>query len=147
MQELLLNKLYAEIPITRHMGFRVEKADNQEVIIFAPLEPNINHKATVFGGALASALLLSAWCLTENRLKEWGIKGHVVVMKSQIEYLLPVENDFRAICSLTNEKEWETFRNTLERKKKARIRLEGSVNTNGTVAVKFQGLFVALKDN
>ena len=147
MQQMLLDRLRKEIPITSHMGIEVVRADNEEVSLSALLKPNINHNGTVFGGSLASVLLLSGWCLTEIRLKEWSLKGHVVVMKTELKYLHPVEGDFIATCSLHDEGEWQVFRQALESKKKARIRLEGSILYQKVAAVRFEGIYVAMLEN
>lgn len=147
MKDLLQSRLYAEIPITRQMGLKVVKADSREVTITAPLEPNINHKATAFGGTIASALLLSGWGLAEVRLRAWGLRAHVVVMKTEIEYLLPVEGDFSATCSLEDEQVWEDFYHRLTRKNKARLKLEGTVHIKGEIAARFSALYVAMMEN
>lgn len=146
MKEFLQHKMYTEIPITRQMGLKIVSAGDKEILISAPLEPNINHNATVFGGTIASALLLSGWALTESRLKKWGISAHVVVMKTEIEYLLPVEGEFTAGCFLEDERVWQEFQYKLLRKGKARIRLEGAVRVDGEVAARFTGQYVALME-
>lgn len=146
MKRYLQDRLYGEIPISKQMGFTVAEATLREVSIQAPLAPNINHNATVFGGTLASALLLCGWGLTELRLREWRLQGHVVVMKTEIEYLRPVESDFKATCFLDDEKQWEAFKQVLEHKKKARIQLEGFIGKNDAVQVKLKGLYAALLD-
>lgn len=143
MHRFLQERLDNDIPISKHIGLKVVKASPNQVAVSAPLAPNVNHKATVFGGTLASALLLSGWCLAEVRLGEWGLKGHIVVMKTEIDYLRPVSQDFLAVCTLDDESKWEEFRGVLERRKKARIWLEGSVSIEDVVAVKMQGLYVA----
>ena len=145
MYRLMQDRLNKEIPISRQMGLKVEKANITEVVVSAPIAPNVNHQGTVFGGALASALLVSGWCLAEIRLREWGHQGHIVVMKSEIDYLCPVDSDFLATCRLNDEKKWEEFRRVLEQRKKARIWLESTIlNKEGNPAVKLNGLFVAL---
>ena len=139
----LQNRLYRDIPISKQMRIKVVKANTHQVVVSVPLAPNVNHQATVFGGTLASALLLSGWCLAEVRLGEWGLKGHIVVMKTEIDYLRPVAADFLAVCTLDDETVWENFRKDLENRKKARIWIEGSVSTEDGVAVKMKGLYAA----
>jgi thioesterase domain-containing protein len=144
MQQWLQNRLNNEIPISKHMELTVITANSQEVSVAAPLAPNINHQATVFGGTLASALLLSGWGLAEIRLHEWGHQGHIVIMKTELDYQRPVNGDFIATCRLDEENKWEDFRKVLERRKKARIWLEGLIrNDEGAPAVKLNGLYVA----
>ncbi|MGE3318012.1 MAG: YiiD C-terminal domain-containing protein [Candidatus Berkiella sp.] len=44
--------LSEHIPITQALGIKVELLSDNEVIVSAPLDHNINHKKTVFGGSL-----------------------------------------------------------------------------------------------
>ena len=43
--------LHDHIPLSAAMGAGVSQADTEIVRLSAPLEPNLNHRATAFGGS------------------------------------------------------------------------------------------------
>lgn len=55
MQEVL----HGKIPITRVMGVRVEGYDERRLVLSAPLDTNVNHLGTAFGGSLNALAVLS----------------------------------------------------------------------------------------
>jgi len=52
--------LHQHIPLSQAMQFTVVEASLQQVVLTAPLAPNINHRETVFGGS-ASAVAVFFW--------------------------------------------------------------------------------------
>jgi thioesterase domain-containing protein len=135
--------LHEHIPLSYAMGVKVEKATPHEVILWAPLTPNINHKQTAFGGSLHSIATLACWTyLYVNLLKE---NVQIVIRKSDTEYLAPVEGDFKALCQIPSQEEWDTFLKMLHSKKKGRITLHSKIYFNNRLCVDYSGVFVALK--
>ena len=61
--EQLQIDLHREIPITRHMGITLVDYDDRRLTISAPLDKNINHRDTAFGGSLNTLATLAGWCL------------------------------------------------------------------------------------
>jgi putative thioesterase YiiD len=59
IQELL----HSKIPITRAMGVKVEDYDGRRLILSAPLDANVNHLGTAFGGSLNALAVLSGYGL------------------------------------------------------------------------------------
>ena len=55
--------LHAHIPLSLAMGVKVLSSSREAVRLSAPLAPNINHRATVFGGSASAVALLAAWAL------------------------------------------------------------------------------------
>jgi thioesterase domain-containing protein len=55
--------LYSEIPLTKAIGIEVCEFTGLSLTLKAPLEKNINHKCTAFGGSLYSVAVLSGWGL------------------------------------------------------------------------------------
>ena len=56
--------LHGRIPISAAMGVRVLAASPESVVLSAPIEPNVNHRETVFGGSAAAVATLAAWTVT-----------------------------------------------------------------------------------
>lgn len=119
--------LHRHIPLTKAMRVRVVAAEERRVVLAAPLEPNINHRDTVFGGSASALATLSAWSLLHVRLSAAGIRSRLVIHRNTMEYRRPIMGEFTARASLSDEHEWRQFVQTLRRRGKARIRVSSVV--------------------
>jgi len=138
----LQDVLHHEIPLSRDIGIRVVDYDGKSLSLKAPLDRNINHKATAFGGSLYSVAVLSGWGLLYLLLKERGLQGHIVIHESQVKYHRPVEGDIVAIAMLDEPAILERFVKIYRRNGKARIHLDAEVQFEGELAVEFHGQYV-----
>jgi len=135
--------LHAEIPLTRAMGVRVVRADQNGLVIGAALAPNLNHKKTAFGGSLNSLATLACWGLIQLLVRDRGRAITVVIQESSVQFLKPVMRDFEAICPLPSDPVIERFLHILERKGRARLALDSAIHADGEIALRFRGQFVA----
>src|SRR5215470_12459711 len=94
--------LHANIPLSAAMGVRVKVATPDEVLLAAPLAPNINHHQTVFGGSGAVLATLAAWTLLHLRVQHDRLAAQLVIQRSSMEYDRPIEGDFEALCRFTD---------------------------------------------
>lgn len=145
MEKQLEAYLHAHIPISKSMGITVEPSSLQKVILAAPFENNINHKKTVFGGSLHAVATLACWSLLHLNLKDLHDHIQIVITKSHIEYLAPVEGDFKAICHMPEPDKWQYFLKTLQRKGKARIQLSAQIHYNNKLSVDYQAQFAVIQ--
>jgi thioesterase domain-containing protein len=137
--------LHEKIPLTQAMGIRVIETGPRQLILEAPLAPNVNHLGSVFGGALHTLPTLACYAALWTLLVENGVDGHVVVKSSQANYRQPVRGTFRATCLRPSPEIAAHFINDLRRFKKARLELESVIaGSNGHAAVEFRGSFVAV---
>ena len=136
--------LYEQIPLSEAMEVRVVEIRNNLVILAAPLQPNINHRSTVFGGSASALAILSAWTLINFRLQSKGIKTKLVIQKNTMSYDKPITSDFEAVCYLNESETWARFIKILQRKKKSRITVNSFLQCNGQRVGEFTGVFVAL---
>lgn len=143
-KENLENYLHTFIPISKAIGIRVELASVQEVILYASFSNNINHKKTVFGGSLHAVATLACWSLLHLNLASFNPLD-LVISHSDVDYLLPVKSDFKAHCRLPENVVWQRFITMLQHKGKSRIKLQSQIFQNEKLAVKYQGIFAALK--
>ena len=88
--------LHEHIPISRAMGIGVVEAGVGRVALRAPLEPNVNHRSTVFGGSCASVAILAAWTLVHLRVQATGTAARVVIQRGATDYRLPIRGTFVA---------------------------------------------------
>src|SRR5215469_9465464 len=146
MDELLLELqqvLNHEIPLSRHLGLRVEHYDAGDGLsLWAPISPNLNHKSTAFAGSLNAVLTLSGWSLVWLLLKQWGMSGTVVIQESTCHYHLPVHDDFVARCRMPPLQDLERFQAQLRSRGKGRVELEVEIYQGDRKAVAFCGRYV-----
>lgn len=136
--------LHTHIPVTRAMKVAVRDISPAGVRLTAPLEPNINHRNTVFGGSLATVAILSAWTLIHVRLREAAIPSRIVIQRSSVDYLLPLHGEFEAFCPTPEPERWQRFIAGLTRRKRARIVLHAEMFGEGELAGRFEGAYVAM---
>jgi thioesterase domain-containing protein len=139
IQELL----HSKIPITRAMGVTVEDYDGERLVLRAPLEANVNHLGTAFGGSLNALSVLSCYGLLWLELQDTDC--HIVVRDSSISYERPVSGDLRATCVRPDAEVMEAFIRTFRQIGKARVSLSASIESHGVIAVRFNGTFVAMR--
>lgn len=134
---------YSKIPITRAMGVKVEDYDGERLILSAPLEANVNHLGTAFGGSIHALAVLSGYGLLWLELHD--TECHIVIRSSAISYERPVTDDLRATCFRPEAEALEECKKTFHQKGKARIALTATIESEGKTAVRFEGTFVALR--
>jgi thioesterase domain-containing protein len=140
--------LHHDIPLTRDMGLKVLGWQGQQLRLHLPLEANINHKSTMFGGSLYCGAVLAGWGWLYLRLREEGIEGgHIVIQEGKISYPLPVTSDASAICDAPSIAVWKKFLAIYQRYGRARLTLHSHiVNANSEEeAVRFTGQYVLHK--
>jgi thioesterase domain-containing protein len=137
----LQQTLHHEIPLSREMGISVVSYSGDQLIFAAPLKPNINHKATAFGGSLYSLAVLCGWGMVHLKLAEANLHRHIVIQEAEIRYLLPVAEDMQAECYLDAEV-LQRFFATLKKHGRARLALKVAIRHEGNLAVEFSGQYV-----
>ncbi len=126
------------------MALRVLACDREGATLAAPLQPNINHRATVFGGSLSAVAILSGWTWLHYAAEGAGLKCRLVIQRNAMEYLAPIAGDFEARCRGLAPDEFEKFARQFRRAGKARVTLAADVFFHGQVCAQFHGDYVAL---
>lgn len=144
-KETAQDYLHSEIPITRQMGIKVERLTTNEVTLKAPIELNVNHRRSAFGGSVDS-LFLTAGMLYVRLMTE-HIKPVPVIVgsKSQTSFQRPITRDFSAKLTIPSKKEVDKFLDAYERFGKARITLEAVIENEGKMYAAFKGDYVVTK--
>jgi thioesterase domain-containing protein len=142
--EEIQHYLYTHIPITRHMEVHVLHYDGETIRLTAPLRPNINHRNTVFGGSIATLGILANWTLLHLRLEETGQPFRLVIQKSMVDFIEPIDDDFEVEASLPNTEEWERFWKILTRKKKSRLITRSVLKLRQKTVAVHEGAYVAI---
>jgi thioesterase domain-containing protein len=139
IQELL----HSKIPITRAMGVWVEDYDGERLTLSAPLDLNVNHLGTAFGGSLNALAVLCGYGLLWLELQD--TECHIVIRESSVSYERPVRGDLRAVCVRPEAEALAQFKHAFHQKGRARISLAVTIEDQGTTAVRFRGMFVAMR--
>lgn len=140
----LQNYLYEKMPQVKSMEVEVESMSPLHLTVSAPLEPNINHRDSVFGGSASSIAILAAWAFLHQKLVAEGISTTLVIQKNTMSYDVPITGRFLATAELNGKAEWEKFITMLKRRGKSRINISSQLEFAGKNAGKFQGTFVAV---
>lgn len=136
--------LHEHIPISNHMGIQVVRADLECVTLSAPLEPNINHRSTVFGGSCASVAMLAAWSLVLLRVRDAGRDARIVIQRGSMDYLAPIDGAFGATSKSPEEAVWTRFMRSLDRGRPARVELTADVESAAGLVAKMAASYAAI---
>ena len=126
------------------MGLKVMEASASKVVLSAPIEPNHNHKQTAFGGSLYSLAVLAGWSLLWIRLKEAGLQGHVVIASTDVQYLKPVKEDFRATAE-ADDHAMELALKIYRSKGRAKVIVTSHIGAEGDPGLRFVGTYALVK--
>ncbi len=136
--------LHEHIPLSLAMQVSVLEATPEQVILGAPLAPNINHRETVFGGSASALTILSAWTLLHTKITASGFKCTLVIQRNTMSYDKAVTGSFSAKATAPSAEAWQSFTRMLQRKGLARICISSVLMQEGSAAGHFEGDFVAL---
>ena len=139
----LAQYIHEHIPLSKALGVSVVAIEDDAVTLQAPLEPNLNHQQTVFGGSASALAILASWSLLHVRLHGQGIADRLVIQRNSMEYQYPILGQFTARSMLESPAGWQPFTATLARRGKARITVLAVLEHMGRVACSFSGQFVA----
>lgn len=134
------------IPLIRSLDAKVVSYVGQTLEIALPLEPNINHKHTAFGGSLYCGAVLSAWGLLYLKLLEAKEEGVIVIFDGRMHYHKPVTTHFISTCQQYDTVAWGRFLKVYQRMGISRITLNADIVCDGDVCARFTGEFVVQKE-
>ncbi len=136
--------LQEHIPLCRAMAVRVERVAADEVVLAAPLAPNLNHRGTAFGGSVAALAVLAGWSWLAGRFAGRAPPPRLVIQQQTVRYLEPVAAEFSATCRAPAGDAWRRFLRVLDARGRGRSELEAEVRCGGRLAAQFTGHYVAV---
>lgn len=139
----LSERIQRAIPLTQHLGFELLSFADQQLVLRAPLSPNINDKGTFFAGSQSALLTLAGWGLTTLLAEHDGSQQDVVAVTSTVTFRLPLYDDIH-IHAVADSQEIDTFQQTLAQKHRAKLRvLAQGTDAKGNVVCEYEGLYLA----
>ena len=139
--------LKSHFPLARALNIQVLEAEPSRVEIVAPLAANQNHMQTAFGGSLSAILILACYGWAFRALRVEGLRGHVILKRSEIDFVKPLKSDIFATCESPAAQELRRFLDQLGRKGKSRIQLTSYVSSPSGEHCRLHGEFVAVLDH
>ena len=140
----LADYLRDRIPLTRAMAVEVRAASIDGVEIYAPLEPNINHRDTVFGGSASAVAILAAWSALHVRMRAAGLDVRLVIRRNTMSYDRPITTGFTATAAAPAGEAWTKLVATIERGRPARVNVGAQLFREGQLVGELDGEFAVL---
>jgi len=120
------HRIREAIPLAASMQLEAVEVSPEKVILKAPFGPNRNNHGTVFGGSIATLMLLTGWALLQPRMEEEVQGSLAVIARSDVSYRVPVEGDVYARTHPLNTPDLARFMAELREKGKAVIKVKVS---------------------
>ncbi len=139
--------IHEHIPITASLGATVDFYDGETVVVSAPLEPNLNHRNTAFGGSISTLAILSGWVLLYLKLKAGNIDSRLVIQNSSTDFLEPISDSFTSTSSLPSDSDWKRFIQIFKRHGRARIKINSKIESSSGIGGNHVGTYVAIAIN
>lgn len=136
--------LSRHLPLTAAMGVKVECACADCVDLRVPLQPNLNHELTAFGGSISTVGILAGWGWLWTQLHTRDPMPRLIIGHSTTRYIRPIDTDFEARCSHPGGAAFEQFEQTFAASGKARLALRSEVTVSGKIAAVHDGIYVAI---
>lgn len=138
--------LKKHIPFSQSLDFEVLAYDEQTIRIKAPLQPNLNHQFTAFGGSVCTLAILASWALLNFAMREVVNPTQLVIQSSDMKFLKPIKGEFEAISSLPSSNKYYYFLESIQKHKKGRITLQAEVRADGILSATHEGTYVGFAD-
>jgi len=136
--------LHERIPLSRAMAVEVRVATTDGVELYAPLEPNINHRDTVFGGSASAVAILAAWCALYVRMRAEGRAGRIVIRRNKMSYERPIIGGFTATAAPPDDAAWSKLVAALAKGRPARVHVNAALECQGERVGALEGEFVVM---
>lgn len=136
--------LHDRIPLARAMEIEVRAATLDGVEIHAPLEPNINHRDTVFGGSASAVAILTAWSALYVRMRAEGRAGRLVIRRNRMSYERPIVAGFTATAAPPGDAAWAKVVAALGKGRPARVHMSVTLECQGEAVGRLEGEFVVM---
>lgn len=134
MSHQIQEEILQNIPLSRAMGFQIQKLSRQEILVTAPIQPNINVHGTGFAGSIYALGVLSAWGLIKYCLDEAELDASLVIAKANIQYKKPIVDEIICACHLSENAE-QLFLEQLKNRYKAKIILTVNCGKNAEAMI------------
>jgi thioesterase domain-containing protein len=139
--------LHDHIPVSAAMGIHVERIGSDTIVLSAPLDLNVNHHRTAFGGSISALATLAAWSYVHLLLGAREVHAALVIQRHEIDYLKPIAGEFTAESAPAGPDDIRRFFEQIAARGKGRLSVKAAVRFGGQTCAEFVGQFVAIVDS
>jgi len=140
----LQEAIQQQIPLCAQMGIEVLCCDQDGLSTRCPLAPNVNHQQTAFAGSINALCTVTGWGFAYLLSRQAEIPGDVVIRRSTIKYLRPVESEWIvARAGAPQRQQLDFFLEMLREKGQSKLDLRVTIEQHDELAVRFEGSYVA----
>lgn len=132
-------RVLAAIPLARALAVRIVSFDGVQVVLEAPLAPNLNDKGTAFAGSLSTLVTLSGWCLATLLGEADGERCEAAVYHAEVDFLRPVRETLRARAMLADPAALPRLHERLRAGRRAKLPVVAQLGDDADPAVRFRG--------
>jgi thioesterase domain-containing protein len=131
---------HREIPISAAMGIEILRCDAHELVVEAPLAPNINVHGTAFAGSLYAVTALTGWGMVWLALKARELDASIVLAEGRIRYVKAVRDAIRCVSRFDPEAQQRPLERLAELGR-AFFALNALITADGEPAIRFEGKY------
>ena len=113
----------------------------KDSLIEVMVEFNKTDHTTELTDLIAHTVNICSWQLASNTAKSFDKNANIRLGKSSAKYLLPIERNFTAVCSLKSEKKINKLHSSYAKWGKTELELEVDIKTELGTAAKFTVLY------
>lgn len=131
----LQQTIRASIPLSEAMQFSIIELNPRNILVQAPLEPNVNIHGTGFAGSIYSLAVLTGWALSTHIMALKQMQGDLVVAKAEISYRAPLTDSIQCRTQVSEE-DCAAFQLSFESKGTAKLALKVEIGASGNAVLR-----------
>lgn len=126
------------IPVSEFMQIAPQSFIDGELVVSAPLPPNLNLHQTMFAGSIYTLMTLTGWGMVWLQQKLAGVEGDIVLADAGVRYIAPVTE------MPTARVRWsDVALSVLSQGRRVKVKLEVELYCGKSLCATFQGLYVS----
>lgn len=134
----LIETWHQTIPVSEFMQISPLGYRENQLMVTAPLPPNINLHQTMFAGSIYTLATLTGWGMLWLQQRLAGVNGDIVLADGHIRYLAPI-----AKTPIARTLWPETDLSRLSKGRRVKVKLEVELWCEDTLCAIFEGLYVS----
>ncbi len=131
----LQQTIRASIPLSEAMQFSIIELNPRNILVQAPLEPNVNIHGTGFAGSIYSLAVLTGWALSTHIMALKQMQGDLVVAKAEIIYRAPLTDSIQCRTQVSEE-DCAAFQLSFESNGTAKLALKVEIGASGNAVLR-----------
>ena len=115
------------------MGVEVCEYNEDILTLTAPLDKNINHQKSAFGGSVFALAALAGWGILQLKLHELHLNCNTVVGDAKVKFLKPIRENL--VCRVKVDESHTQLLKDIEKNGSAMVKLDTEFFAEGIKAM------------